>query len=169
MAEIDIEDSISIIQEQGETLDVPDALPLLPVRDIVVFTDMVLPLFVGRDRSVRAVDAAMAKDRLLLLATQRESTLENPRPDEIFAVGTVAVILRMLKLPDGRARVLVQGLAKARIAEYTDTKPFYQVAIEKIVEQQAGKVSLETEALMRNVCEQSEKILGGTLKNIIKI
>lgn len=159
MAEIDIEDSISIIQEQGETLDVPDALPLLPVRDIVVFTDMVLPLFVGRDRSVRAVDAAMAKDRLLLLATQRESTLENPRPDEIFAVGTVAVILRMLKLPDGRARVLVQGLAKARIAEYTDTKPFYQVAIEKIVEQEAGKVSLETEALMRNVCEQSEKIL----------
>ena len=159
MAEIDIEDSIGIIQEQGETLDVPDALPLLPVRDIVVFTDMVLPLFVGRDRSVRAVDAAMAKDRLLLLATQRESTLENPRPDEIFAVGTVAVILRMLKLPDGRARVLVQGLAKARIAEYTDTKPFYQVAIKKIVEQQAGKVSLETEALMRNVSEQSEKIL----------
>ena len=159
MAEIDIEDSISIIQEQGETLDVPDALPLLPVRDIVVFTDMVLPLFVGRDRSVRAVDAAMAKDRLLLLATQRESTAENPKPDEIFAVGTVAVILRMLKLPDGRARVLVQGLAKARIAEYTDTKPFYQVAIKKIVEQQAGKVSLETEALMRNVCEQSEKIL----------
>jgi ATP-dependent Lon protease len=159
VAEIDIEDSIGIIQEHGETLDVPDALPLLPVRDIVVFTDMVLPLFVGRDRSVRAVDAAMAKDRLLLLATQRESTLENPRPDEIFAVGTVAVILRMLKLPDGRARVLVQGLAKARIAEYTDTKPFYQVAIEKIVEQQAGKVSLETEALMRNVCEQSEKIL----------
>jgi ATP-dependent Lon protease len=159
VAEIDIEDSIGIIQEHGETLDVPDALPLLPVRDIVVFTDMVLPLFVGRDRSVRAVDAAMAKDRLLLLATQRESTAENPRPDEIFTVGTVAVILRMLKLPDGRARVLVQGLAKARIAEYTDTKPFYQVAIEKVVEQQAGKVSLETEALMRNVCEQSEKIL----------
>jgi ATP-dependent Lon protease len=159
VAEIDIEDSIGIIQEQGETLDVPDALPLLPVRDIVVFTDMVLPLFVGRDRSVRAVDAAMAKDRLLLLATQRESTAENPKPDEIFAVGTVAVILRMLKLPDGRARVLVQGLVKARIAEYTDTKPFYQVAIEKVVEQQAGKVSLETEALMRNVCEQSEKIL----------
>ena len=159
MGQIDTEDSIDVIQEDGETIDIPDELPLLPVRDIVVFNHMVLPLFVGRDRSVRAVDTAMAKDRLLLLATQRKSSVENPKPDEIFAVGTVAVILRMLKLPDGRAKLLVQGLAKARIAEYTDKKPFYQVKIEKIVEEQAEEMSLETEALMRNVCEQGVKIL----------
>ncbi len=159
MAEIDIEHSVGIIQEQGETLEIPKALPLLPVRDVVVFNDMVLPLFVGRDRSIRAVDAAMAKDRLLLLATQRESTVEDPRPEEIFAVGTVALILRMLKLPDGRARVLVQGVTKARVAKYNKTKPFYLVTIQKVAQQQAAEVSLETEALMRNVCEQSERIL----------
>jgi len=159
MGQIDTEDSIDVIQEDGEAIDIPEELPLLPVRDIVVFSHMVLPLFVGRDRSVRAVDTAMAKDRLLLLATQRKSSVESPKPDEIFAVGTVAVILRMLKLPDGRAKLLVQGLAKARIAEYTEKKPFYQVKIEKIVEEQAEEMSLETEALMRNVCEQGMKIL----------
>jgi ATP-dependent Lon protease len=159
MAQMDIEDVVDIIQDESETIDIPDKLPLLPVRDMVVFTYMVLPLFVGRDRSVRAVDAAMAKDRLLLLATQRDSTVENPKRDDIHRVGTVAMILRLLKLPDGRAKLLVQGLAKARIVEYAETKPFYQVQIEKLVEEPVGEVSLEVEALMRNVCEQSEKIL----------
>ncbi|MDY6987412.1 MAG: endopeptidase La [Thermodesulfobacteriota bacterium] len=159
MAQIDTEDAVDIIQEDDETIEIPDTLPLLPVRDIVVFTYMVLPLFVGRDRSVRAVDASMANDRLLLLATQRDSSVENPKPEEIYEVGTVAVVLRMLKLPDGRAKLLVQGLAKARIEEYTETKPFYQVKIEKLEDQKEGEINLETEALMRNVCEQSEKIL----------
>ena len=159
MARLDNEDMLDIIQDESETIEIPDRLPLLPVRDMVVFMYMVLPLFVGRDRSIRAVDAAMAKDRLLLLATQRDSTVENPKGDEIYKIGTVAMILRLLKLPDGRAKVLVQGLAKARILEYTETKPFYQVKIEKLVEEPVKEVSLEMEALMRNVCEQSEKIL----------
>jgi len=159
VAQIDTEDAVDIIQEDDETIEIPDTLPLLAVRDIVVFTYMVLPLFVGRDRSVRAVDASMANDRLLLLATQRDSSVENPRPEEIYEVGTVAMVLRMLKLPDGRAKLLVQGLAKARIKKYTETKPFYQVEIEKLEPQKEGDMTLETEALMRNVCEQSEKIL----------
>jgi ATP-dependent Lon protease len=159
MAQIDTEDTVDIIQDDDEAIEIPDTLPLLPVRDIVVFAYMVLPLFVGRDRSVRAVDAAMANDRLLLLATQRDSGVENPKAEEIFGVGTVAMILRMLKLPDGRAKLLVQGLAKARILEYTETKPFYQVKIERLEEKKQGEMTLETEALMRNVCEQSEKIL----------
>jgi ATP-dependent Lon protease len=159
MAQIDREEKIDIIQEGDEAVDIPEILPLLPVRDIVVFNYTVLPLFVGRDRSVRAVDAAMAKDRLILLATQRDSAVESPEPEEIYQIGTVAMILPMLKLPDGRAKLLVQGLAKARIAEYVETKPFYQVRIEKIEEKQAAELDLETEALMRNVCEQGEKIL----------
>jgi ATP-dependent Lon protease len=134
-------------------------LPLLPVRDIVIFVHMVLPLFVGRDRSIRAVDTAMAKDRLLLLATQCDPSIENPKPGEIHRVGTVARILRMLKLPDGRAKLLVQGLAKARIVKYVGKKPFYEVRIEEIVEEEVTEVDLETEALMRNACEQSENIL----------
>ena len=159
MAQVDREERIDIIQEVEDGVDIPEVLPLLPVRDIVVFNYTVLPLFVGRDRSVRAVDAAMAKDRIILLATQRDSAVENPSPDEIYTVGTVAMILPMLKLPDGRAKLLVQGLAKARIAKYVETKPFYQVRIEKIVEEPVREIDLEAEALMRNVCEQGEKIL----------
>ncbi len=159
MAQADSFDTADIIQEDGEPIEIPDLLPLLPVRDVVVFTYMVLPLFVGRDKSIRAVDAAMAKDRLLLLSTQSDVNVENPTPEEIYKVGTVAMIMRMFKLPDGRVKVLVQGLGKARILDYVKTKPFYQVRIEQIPEQQEEKTSVEGEALIRNACEQTEKIL----------
>ena len=159
MAQADSFDTADIIQEDGEPIEIPDLLPLLPVRDVVVFTYMVLPLFVGRDKSIRAVDAAMAKDRLLLLSTQSDVNVENPTPEEIYKVGTVAMIMRMFKLPDGRVKVLVQGLSKARILDYAKTKPFYQVRIEQIPEQQEEKTSVEGEALIRNACEQTEKIL----------
>ena len=171
MAQRDSEDTIDIIQEEGETTDIPDELPLLPIRDIVIFNYMVLPLFVGRDKSVRAVDTAMAKDRLIFLATQRDSMVESPEPDEIFNVGTVALILRMFKLPDGRAKLLVQGLTKAAVDEYLETKPMYLVKIKKLVEETVDTINLETEALMRNVCEQGEKILDlrGELNNDVSV
>jgi ATP-dependent Lon protease len=159
MAQTDKMDSVDIIQEDGEAIEIPDILPLLPVRDVVVFTYMILPLFVGRDKSIRAVDAAMAKDRLLLLATQSDATVESPTPKEIYGVGTVAMIIRMLKLPDGRVKVLVQGLGKARVVNYAETKPFYQVRIEQVPEQEVEKISVKAEALMRNACEQTKKIL----------
>ena len=159
MARTDSVDSIDIIEEDGEPIDIPDSLPLLPVRDVVVFTYMILPLFVGRDKSIRAVDAAMAKDRLLLLATQNDASVENPTPEDIYEVGTVAMIIRMFKLPDGRVKVLVQGLGKGRIKDYAETKPFYHVNIEQIPEQKIDKMRVETEALMRNACDQTEKIL----------
>jgi ATP-dependent Lon protease len=159
MAQTDSLDAIDIIQEDGEAIEIPDVLPLLPVRDVVVFTYMILPLFVGRDKSVRAVDAAMAKDRLLLLATQSDASVENPAPEDIYRMGTVAMIIRMFKLPDGRVKALVQGLGKARIVDYTETRPFYQVSIEQIPEQEMEKMGVEAEALMRNACDQTEKIL----------
>ncbi len=159
MARTDTVDSIDIIHEDGEPIDIPDSLPLLPVRDVVVFTYMILPLFVGRDKSIRAVDAAMARDRLLLLATQSDATVENPTPEDIYRVGTVAMIIRMFKLPDGRVKILVQGIGKARIAHYEETKPFYQVKIDPVPEQKVEKVDVEAEALMRNACDQTEKIL----------
>jgi ATP-dependent Lon protease len=159
MAQTDRSDSIEIIQEDGEAIEIPDVLPLLPIRDVVVFADMVLPLFVGRDKSVRAVDAAMGKDRLLLLATQSDASVENPTPDEIYRVGTVAMIIRMFKLPDGRVKVLVQGLGKARITDYAETKPLYQVRIEQISEEEPENLGVEAQALMRNACDQTEKIL----------
>ena len=91
------------ITENGEIF-IPDELPLLPVRDVVIFTSMILPLFVGRDGSVAAVEAALAGNRLILIATQRDQTVDDPKPDDIFTVGTVAMIMRMVKLPDGRLK-----------------------------------------------------------------
>jgi ATP-dependent Lon protease len=112
MAEADIDDLISIIEDDDPDIKIPDILPLMPVRDVVVFTDMVLPLFVGREKSLRAVQEAVAKEGYLLLATQKDPGIENPNTDEIFSTGTVGRVLRMLKLPDGNIKILIQGCAK---------------------------------------------------------
>src|SRR6266571_2207430 len=146
-------------EQEKEELKIPEVLPLLPVRDVVVYPYMILPLFVGREISVSAVDWALSKDRLIFLATQKEMGEEEPTPEAIYTVGTVAMIMRMLKLPDGRVKILVQGLAKGRIAKYVATKPFYSVRIERINEPPLPESSLETEALMRTVKETLSKII----------
>jgi len=160
MAETDKDDLISIIDEEDIDENIPNPLPLLPVRDVVIFTDMLLPLFIGRERSVRAAEEAVANNRFLFLATQTDPHIENPKPEEIYKVGTVGRILRMLKLPDGRVKALVQGVAKGRIKDYVRKKTYYKVFIELIEEEPAEKITLETEALMRTVRENSEKILA---------
>jgi ATP-dependent Lon protease len=160
MAESDKDDLISIIEEDiGET-EIPTSLPMLPVRDVVIFTDMLLPLFVGRDKSIRAVETAASKDRFLFVATQKDPETENPKADDIFTVGTISRILRMLKLPDGRVKALVQGFVKARIVKYVQKKSFYRVKVEILDEPVEQYSELEVEALMRNVRENSEKILA---------
>jgi len=159
MAETDKDDLISIIEEDDKGTKYPDTLPLLSVRDVVIFNDMLLPLFVGRKKSIRAVEEAVAKDGFLLIVTQKDPGIENPKPDQIFTVGTVSRILRILKLPDGSIKALVQGIAKARILKYVLKKSLYRVKIETIVEPPIKKISLEVEALMRNIREHSEKIL----------
>lgn len=160
MAETDKDDLISIIEEDLGDIAIPTALPLLPVRDVVIFTDMLLPLFVGRDKSVRAVEAAVSKDRFLFVATQKDPAIENPKEGEIFKVGTVSRILRILKLPDGRVKALVQGFAKARIVKYIQKRSFYRVTVELLEEPEIELPNIEVEALMRNVRENSEKILA---------
>jgi ATP-dependent Lon protease len=146
--------------EQGsEELKIPDVLPLLPIRDVVVYPFMIIPLFVGREMSVKAVDSALAGDRMILLATQHDVGDEDPPADKIYEVGTVAMIMRMLKLPDGRVKILVQGLAKARITEYVSDKPFYMVRVERQNDTVVPEMSLETEALMRTVREQLTKVM----------
>lgn len=159
MAETDKDDLISIIEEDDKDANFPDILPLLSVRDVVIFNDMLLPLFVGRKKSVRAVEEAVAKDGFLLIVTQKDPGIENPKPDQIFTVGTVSRILRILKLPDGSIKALVQGIAKARIVNYVLKKSLYRVKIKTLVEPPIKKISLEIEALMRNIREHSEKIL----------
>ncbi|MFO7972860.1 MAG: endopeptidase La [Desulfobacterales bacterium] len=159
MAETDKDDLISIIEEDEKGTKYPDTLPLLSVRDVVIFNDMLLPLFVGRKKSVRAVEEAVAKDGFLLIVTQKDPGIENPKPDQIFTVGTLSRILRILKLPDGSIKALVQGIAKARIVKYVLKKSLYRVKVETVVEPSIEKISVEIEALMRNIREHSEKIL----------
>lgn len=147
-------------KQENEELNIPDVLPLLPVRDVVVYPYMILPLFVGREISINAVDYALSKDRLIFLATQKDVSEEEPAPDMIYGVGTVAMIMRMLKLPDGRVKILVQGLTKGRITGYEAEKPFYSVRIERLVEPVVTENSLETEAFIRTVKEQLAKIVS---------
>ena len=143
-----------------QNVEIPEQLPLLPVRDIVVFPYMVLPLFVGREMSIKAIEAALAGNRMIFLATQKALDVENPTPDDIHTIGTVGIIMRMLKLPDERIKILVQGLSKAKIAGYIQTDPYYSVRIDKVSEAKAAGSTLESEAVMRTVKEQIERIVS---------
>jgi ATP-dependent Lon protease len=148
-------------QEWKETpSEIPDVIPLLPIRDIVIYPYMMLPLFVGRDISIRAVEEALSRDRLIFLVAQRNSQEDNPTPDDIYRIGTVASILRMLKLADGRVKILVQGTAKGEVEEFLREKPFFEIKIRKVIEHPIQEVSVEVEALMRNVKEKIEQILN---------
>ena len=140
--------------------EIPDVIPLLPIRDIVIYPYMMLPLFVGRDISIRAVEEALSRDRLIFLVAQRNAQEDNPTPDDIYRIGTVASILRMLKLADGRVKILVQGMAKGEVENFLREKPFFEIKIRKIVEHPIQEVSVEVEALMRNVKEKIEQILN---------
>lgn len=145
--------------KEGE-IDIPSSMPLLPVRDIVVFNYMILPLFVGRDKSVQAIDAALNDNRYLLICSQKDEQTEDPGPDDVYQTGTVALIMRMLKMPDGRLKVLVQGISRARIKNFIKTDPMDMVEIEVVKDKEFTEPTSESEALLRAAREQSEKILG---------
>ncbi len=147
-------------EEDQEEAPLPETLPLLPVRDVVVFPYMILPLFVARDSSIAAVDAAMNRDQLVLLCAQKDQNIEHPLAEDLYEVGAVGMVMRQLKLPDGRLKVLVQGLTRARISSWLRTKPYYEVGIEPLDEDEDAEVTVSLEALMRNVREASEKILA---------
>ncbi|HEY6097622.1 MAG TPA: LON peptidase substrate-binding domain-containing protein, partial [Candidatus Deferrimicrobium sp.] len=163
-AETPKEETPSPEEEKESGPEIPEVLPLLPVRDIVIFPYMTLPLFVGREGSVAAVDEALARDRYIFLATQKDPAVEDPKEGDLYRTGTVAMIMRMLKLPDGRLKILIQGVVKAKIAEFIEAKPAVRVRIDRIVESPMKEGSLEVEALMRASREKIEKILS--LKNM---
>ncbi len=142
-----------------QSIEIPKKLPLLPIRDIVVFPYMVLPLFVGREMSIKAIEVALEGNRMIFLTSQKDINVENPSPSDLYSMGTVGVIMRMLKLPDGRIKILVQGVARAKTVKFLQKEPYYQVEIKPFVET-AAPVNLETEALMRNVKEQLERLVS---------
>ncbi|MFN2364865.1 MAG: endopeptidase La [Desulfurivibrionaceae bacterium] len=165
---MDINDSISDAIPEFPDLDdheIPEVLPMMAVRDVVVFNYMIIPLFVGRPSSISAVNEALTKDKMLMLGTQKDATIDEPGPDDVYEVGMVCMIMRTLKLPDGRLKVLVQAMNKARIERFEQTEPFFIVKADLLQDEEIGEITVETEALMRTVREQTEKILA--LKGIM--
>jgi ATP-dependent Lon protease len=157
--------SVTLAPELQEPLEIPAELPLLPVRDVVVFPAMVVPLFVSREFSLNAVEAALKADRFVFVAAQRDGKEDAPQlPEGVYPLGTCCLILRQRKLPDGRIKVLVQGLQKARLVRVLEGEPVARVAVEKIEEPaldaNGPRGALESEALARTVKQHLEKLIA---------
>ncbi|UCE21592.1 MAG: endopeptidase La [Candidatus Aminicenantes bacterium] len=146
-----------VLEDRDKKLHVPKELPILMLRDIVVFPYMVIPLFVGREKSKNAIDYALSSNRMILLLTQKNMEIEEPKRNDVYDVGTVALIMRMLKLPDGRMRILAQGLVRARIENLDENKPYYTAEVRVIPEPEEAEKSIEVEALVRNTRSGLEK------------
>ncbi|AZQ09929.1 MULTISPECIES: endopeptidase La [Shewanella] len=129
-------------------------LPVLPLRDVVVYPHMVIPLFVGREKSIRCLETAMAQDKQIMLVAQRDADLDEPAADDIFEVGTIASILQLLKLPDGTVKVLVEGGRRARVARFTQEEPFFVARIEELPSDPLAEK--EEEVLVRSAIAQFE-------------
>ncbi len=132
-------------------------MPLLPLRGILVFPNMVLHLDVGRERSVSALEQAMVEDNKILLVAQKEARIDEPTPDDIYVMGTIAQVKQMLKLPGGTIRVLVEGLSRAYVKSFTATEPYFQVEVDEVHDDKQKNV--EIEALMRSVLYQFEQYI----------
>jgi ATP-dependent Lon protease len=152
----------TVIEEKAQDaeIEIPKQLPVLPVRDIVVFPYMILPLFVGREISIKAVDASLKADKMILLLTQKDVSIESPELDDLYTTGVVGMVMRTLKLPDGRVKVLVQGLAKAKVTEFLESDEYFSAEIEKMEEEHLPEVTIEVEAMIRTVKEQMEKAVS---------
>ena len=143
------------MSQQSDVRAIPDVLPLIPLRDLILFPNLVVPLFVGRERSINALEESMRQDHLVALVTQREAEVQDPGPEDIYDIGCVASIMQELKLPDGTAKALVEGQQRMRIVEFVQTDPHYLVRVELIEESE--EVDMETEALMRAILHDFER------------
>ena len=140
----EINDKISVALEPAEpelALQIPNDLPLLPLRDIVIYPFMIVPLFVSREKSIRAVDKALGEDRMILLTCQKDLDKEEPQQDDLYKVGTVAVIMRMLKLPDGRIRIHIEPHIVVEPSEHEPHPALVRFAavLEKYVREYPGQ------------------------------
>ncbi|MEJ2124011.1 MAG: endopeptidase La, partial [Alphaproteobacteria bacterium] len=140
--------------QQPESPGAGEAFPVLPLRDIVVFPYMIVPLFVGREKSINALDEVMRTDRQILLVAQKNAGDDEPEPDSIYEMGTLASVLQLLKLPDGTVKVLVEGTTRAKITRYTENDDYFEAEIERVTETTGAKD--EIEALARSTVTQFE-------------
>ena len=131
-------------------MEIKISLPLLPLRDIVVFPNMVIPLFVGRDKSISALNEVMKKDKKIILVTQKNSEIDDPKKTDVFMYGCEGSILQLLKLPDGTVKVLVEGLRRVKILDYKEKDPYYRAVVQR-VSNKSSKDSVELDALANNL------------------
>ena len=136
----------------------PLIYPLIPLRDVVIYPHMVIPLFVGRVESIKALEFAMSKDKQVMLVSQKNASIDVPTEKDLFSVGTVATILQLLRLPDGTVKVLVEGISRAKITQFVSDEHFMKVAIEVFEEPEKTQDS-EIVVLMRNVTTQFEELV----------
>lgn len=153
----DFTEKIAEAELNDPQMEIPSELPVLPLRDIVIYPFMIVPLFVSRDRSIKAVDEALSNNRMILLVSQKDVDKEEPQQEDLYKVGTVAVIMRMLKLPDGRIRILIQGLSRARVESVAADGDYVKAKLTPIPEPLPPANSLEVEALVRNVRASMER------------
>jgi len=146
-----------VVEDDGQKLNIPKEMPVLMLRDIVVFPYMVVPLFVGREKSKEAIDHALSSHRMILLLTQKDMEIEDPKREDAFEIGTVALVMRMLKLPDGRVRILAQGIVRAKLQTLDEEKEYYSARIKVLHESEDIEKSIQSEALVRNVREGLDK------------
>src|SRR6266567_3958274 len=123
---------------EQQQVAIPDVLPVLPLPDMVVFPYMIVPLFVNRERSAKAVDQALSENRMILLVSQKTANVDDPKAEDLREFGTVSVIMRMLKLPDGRVRILVQGFSRAHVEYYDESKPYLTAKVQPKTEPQVS-------------------------------
>lgn len=147
-------------QVVDESPRIPDVLPVLPLRDVVVYPYVILPLSVSREKSLRAVDTALVENRMILLLSQKQMEMDDPGPEDLYKVGTAALIMRVLKLPDGRVRALVQGLQRVRVEYFTETESQFKAKVEVLSESEISERNIELDALLRSVKQTLEKAVA---------
>jgi ATP-dependent Lon protease len=134
-----------------------NSMPLLALRGLVIFPNMIIPLLVGREQSLEALEKAMVEDKEILLAAQHDETVEDPTKDDIYNVGTVGEIKQLMRLPDGTVKILVEGLRRVKIADFIQEEPYFEIGIEEILHEE--EVDTEIEALMRGVINSFEEYI----------
>jgi ATP-dependent Lon protease len=159
-AQVDItvkdEAELNNVEMNRPAVDIPDEIPVLPLRGLVVYPQTAIPLTVGQPRSIKLVDDVVAGDRLIALVAAKDPNMETPGPNDVYQIGTLASIHRLFRAPDGTIRLLVQGLARIRVDEYLETEPYLRARVTGIPESMED--SLEVEAMVRNVVDQFSKV-----------
>jgi len=155
-----LSDDIQVHSIVEESPRIPEVLPVLALRDLVVYPYVIQPLSVSREKSIHAIDAALVENRMILLLPQKQTEIDEPEPSDLYRVGTAAIIMRILKLPDGRLRALVQGLQRVRVEYFTETKPFLRAKIEPIAEYEPPEHTIELDAMIRTVKQSIEKAVA---------